>query len=138
VGQVPGFGQPNAKKTTVTAQPVVLKSIAKLANNFNSGKNQDIESLRILFESLKTGRLDLSHANKTWRYYQVEASARPIEFPGLAEYLPKEEEGNRDIGQFNAADCVMRFGSKHNDIYPIIGDMIRWLLKLPNRHIIKP
>ena len=28
----------------------------------------------------------------------------------------------------------MRFGAKHNDIYPIIGDMIRWKLKLPNRY----
>jgi hypothetical protein len=29
---------------------------------------------------------------------------------------------------------VFRFGAKHNDIYPILGDMIRWQLKLPSRH----
>ena len=29
---------------------------------------------------------------------------------------------------------VMRFGAKHNDIYPILGDMIRWKLDLPSRH----
>jgi hypothetical protein len=28
----------------------------------------------------------------------------------------------------------MRFGNKHNDIYPILADMIRWKLDLPNRH----
>jgi hypothetical protein len=28
----------------------------------------------------------------------------------------------------------MRFGAKHNDIYPILGDMIRWKIGLPNRH----
>lgn len=28
----------------------------------------------------------------------------------------------------------MRFGAKQNDIYPVIGDMIRWKLNLPNRH----
>jgi len=138
VNQIPGFGQPNAKKTTIAAQPVVLKAIAKLSNNFNAGRNQDIDSLKVLFESLRTGKLDLSHANKIWRYYQIEPDNRSTEFPGLAEYLPSEEEGNRDIGQFNASDGVMRFGSKHNDIFPIIGDMIRWLLNLPNRHIIKP
>ena len=27
----------------------------------------------------------------------------------------------------------MRFGAKHNDIYPIIADMIRWKLALPSR-----
>jgi hypothetical protein len=27
----------------------------------------------------------------------------------------------------------MRFGAKHNDIFPILGDMIRWSLKLPSR-----
>ena len=27
----------------------------------------------------------------------------------------------------------MRFGAKHNDIFPIIGDMIRWKLGLLSR-----
>jgi hypothetical protein len=51
---------------------------------------------------------------------------------GLAEYLPSSETGNRDIGSYQ--ERAMRFGSKHNDIYPMIGDMIRWKLGLPNRH----
>ena len=28
----------------------------------------------------------------------------------------------------------MRFGAKHNDIFPVLADMIRWKLRLPNRH----
>ena len=43
-----------------------------------------------------------------------------------------DEGGNRDIGSFQAG--FMRFGAKHNDIYPIIGDMIRWKLGLSSRH----
>ena len=50
----------------------------------------------------------------------------------MAEYLPDIETGNRDIGSFDGK--WMRFGSKHNDIFPIIGDMIRWKLGLPSRH----
>jgi hypothetical protein len=28
----------------------------------------------------------------------------------------------------------MRFGAKHNDIYPLLADMFRWKLELPSRH----
>jgi hypothetical protein len=51
----------------------------------------------------------------------------------VVEYLRAEDGSNRDIGKRDAKGR-MRFGSKHNDIYPILGDMIRWRLKLPNRH----
>ena len=54
-------------------------------------------------------------------------------FPGLIEYLPDATSGNRDIGSIDS-NGYMRFGNKHNDIYPIIADMIRWKLNLPNRH----
>ena len=37
-----------------------------------------------------------------------------------------------DIGKFQGG--FMRFGAKHNDIYPILGDMLRWSLGLANRH----
>jgi hypothetical protein len=54
----------------------------------------------------------------------------------LESYLPNEEGGNRDIGAYNEVDHLLRFGAKHNDIYPILGDMIRRKLKLPNRHCV--
>lgn len=138
VSGIPGFGEPNAKKRTTAAQPVVLKALAKLFNSFNSGKTKDASALQKLIHGIQNHTLDLSHENKVWRYYQFEPAVRESEFPGLSDYLPKENEGNRDIGMFNAVDGVMRFGAKHNDIYPILGDMIRWSLALPNRHLVKP
>ena len=59
---------------------------------------------------------------------------REKQLPGLAAYLPPPEPGvNRDIGSFQGE--YMRFGAKHNDIFPLLGDMIRWKLGLPNRHL---
>jgi len=138
VSDIPGFGEINAKKTTVAAQPVVLKALAKLFFQFNSDKHKDADSLHKLIDGIRTRKLDFGHSNKIWRYYQIDQEARNFEFPGLSDYLAGEGHGNRDIGMFNVTDGVMRFGAKHNDIYPIIADMIRWTLQLPNRHIIIP
>jgi hypothetical protein len=48
--------------------------------------------------------------------------------------LPADDGSNRDVGRFDPATQWMRFGAKHNDIYPIIGDMLRWQIGLPSRH----
>jgi len=138
VSEIPGFGETGAKKKTVAAQPVVLKALAKLFHQFKCGKVPDMTSLQSLVEGMQNGRIDFSHANRIWRFYLLDKEVRETEFPGLSEYLPSENEGNRDIGGFNSADEVFRFGAKHNDIYPILGDMIRWMLKLPNRQVIVP
>ena len=62
-----------------------------------------------------------------WRYYQLNADERDrMGLTSLANYLPSDEGGNRDIGAYNDKERVMRFGAKHNDITPILGDMIRW------------
>ena len=60
----------------------------------------------------------------------MDINERNKKFPGLIDYLPVSD-GNRDMGARDA-DC-MRFGAKHNDIYPLIGDMIRYKLQLPKR-----
>ena len=52
------------------------------------------------------------------------------EFIGLKDYLPISE-GNRDMGIYSGEH--FRFGAKHNGIFPLIGDMIRWKLELPKR-----
>ena len=53
----------------------------------------------------------------------------------LKSYLPSDDEGyNRDLGAFDPTTKVMRFGAKHNDIYPILGDIFRQALALPSRH----
>lgn len=71
-----------------------------------------------------------------WRYYEFSDAERETNgLSGLKEYLPSEEEGfNRDIGKYDSKN-LMRFGSKHNDIFPILADMMRWKLGLPNRRL---
>ncbi|WP_404799241.1 hypothetical protein [Bacillus aerolatus] len=79
--------------------------------------------------------INFSHENLMWRYYHL--TPEEIEqhgFVGLKDYLPDNSTGNRDIGNYDQDTGWMRFGSKHNDIFPIIGDMIRWKLNLPSRH----
>lgn len=136
---VPGFGKPGAKMNTVAAQPVVLKALAKLTfdlmfSNRRPGNGEE------LFNKLTShlADVDFSHENSMWRYYELSDTERATpELRGLADYLPNKgietAESNRDVGSFQGG--VMRFGAKHNDIFPVLGDMIRWKAGLPNRHL---
>lgn len=134
VKNIPGLGDEGARMKTVAAQPVLLKALAKLTFDFAFGKRQDDAHLETLLNGISG--IDFSHANPMWRYYDLsseEKSAAGLD--ALKSYLPSDDEGkNRDIGAFDKVTKVMRFGAKHNDIHPILGDMIRWKLGLPNRH----
>lgn len=134
IASLPNLGQPGAKMKTVAAQPVVLKALAKLAYDFGIGKKADETLFNKLLENIS--QIDFSHTNPMWQYYQLTQTERVNKgIDGLAVFLPTDDEGfNRDIGNFDALANTMRFGAKHNDIFPIIGDMIRWRLQLPNRH----
>lgn len=135
---IPGFNVANAKTTTTAAQPVVLKSIAKVVFDLafsNRRPDNGDTLLDTLFSRLN--EVDFSHSNPMWRFYELDEGERTaLSLSGLSTYLPDHGdvsgEANRDLGAYQAG--VMRFGSKHNDIYPILADMIRWKLKLPNRH----
>lgn len=132
INEIDGFGEDGAKQKTVAAQPVVLKALAKLAFDFGFGRHKNAEHLKTLFDGIT--RLNFSHDEPTWRYYQFSGEERLKRgLSGLADYLPDEAGANRDLGGYNEQDRAMRFGSKHNDIYPILGDMIRWKLGLPSR-----
>jgi hypothetical protein len=140
INQIDHFGQPEARRKTVAAQPVVLKAMAKLVYDFAFGRSQDQEFLNRLLSRIP--ELDLSHTNPMWRFYEMNATQRVSSgLAGLAEYLPADqpdENGsmpNRDIGRFEPGDQTMRFGAKHNDIFPLIGDMIRWRLNFPSRNL---
>jgi hypothetical protein len=132
VHAIPSFGEAAAKEKTVAAQPVMLKALAKLAYDFGFS-NRRPENGDELFETLldSVSEIDFSHDNPVWRYYELGRSEKSA-FKGLDEYLPADDGANRDIGSYQ--NGVMRFGAKHNDIYPILGDMIRWTLSLPSRH----
>lgn len=131
---IPGMTNPNPRKNTVAAQPVVLKALAKLTFDFFFGKNKEwvrAENQAKLFEGLS--KIDFSHSNPIWRYYTLSPEEIQINnLEGLSEYLPDDTEGNRDLGNFDSNE-EFRFGAKHNDIFPIIGDMVRWTLNLPKR-----
>jgi DndB-like DNA-sulfur modification-associated protein len=127
------FGEVGARVKTVSAQPVVLKAIGKLAYDLAFGKGQDVHQLAKLIDGIEL--VDFSHGNPMWQYYVLDEQQRKQHrLDGLADYLPSSEDGaNRDIGALDG-NGLMRFGAKHNDIYPIIGDMIRWRLGLPSRN----
>lgn len=138
IRDIPGFGESQARLKTVAAQPVVLKALAKLTFDYAFSKRKGLTGDQNL-EKLLAGipSLDFSHENPLWRYYDLNETER-IEHSlvGLKDYLPSSDEGaNRDVGGYDKVTKVMRFGAKHNDIYPIIGDMVRWSLGLPNRQI---
>lgn len=133
VTQIPGFGENKSRKTTVAVQPVVLKAIAKLTFDFAFGRQADSAMLDKLLDGITD--MDFSHENPMWRYYQLSMEElKDHGLDSLAKYLPDNSTGNRDIGHYDSETGWMRFGAKHNDIFPILGDMIRWKMDLPNRH----
>ena len=134
IGEIPEFGSDRAREKTVAAQPVVLKALAKIAYdlNFSNRKPSNAEGLWQKFLD-RIPEIDFSHGNPMWRYYEFDQEQRIASgIEGLSAYLADESgTANRDIGAFQGG--LMRFGAKHNDIYPILADMIRWSLDLPSR-----
>ena len=138
IATIEGFGEDQAKAKTVAAQPVVLKALAKLTFDMLYS-NRRPDNGRELFDHMveRLNDVDFSHQNKMWRYYQMtDAERSDPTIAGLAKFLPDggvvTPDSNRDLGAYQGG--LMRFGAKHNDIYPILADMIRWKMGLPNRH----
>lgn len=135
VTAIPGFGEERSREKTVAAQPVVLKALAKLVFDFSFSNRKPENSndiLNRLFDGIT--EIDFSHGNPMWQYFEMTDAERVTNaVSDLALYVTQDDGSvNRDIGKFQGG--FMRFGAKHNDIYPIIGDMIRWKLNLPCRH----
>lgn len=135
ISQIPGFGEKKAKEQTIAAQPVVLKALAKLTYDLNfSNRRPDnaVELFERLLEAIET--IDFSHSNPVWRIYELsEEEVSRYGLDELQDWLPGTDgTANRDIGAYQGG--FMRFGAKHNDIFPIIADMIRWQANLPSRH----
>ncbi len=135
IAEIPGFGEEKSKQKTVAAQPVVMKALAKIVYDLlysNRRPNNGDDLFASYIEKLSS--IDFSHQNPIWRYYDL--TAQEIDRYGLqdlADWLPDQDTtANRDIGSYQGG--YMRFGAKHNDIYPILGDMIRYQLQLPSRH----
>jgi hypothetical protein len=134
IAEIPNFGDSKAKEKTVAAQPVVLKAIAKIAYDLNFSNRKPANSSELFNKFLgNVVDVDFSHSNPIWNFYNLTEEQRQDHgLVGLADYLPEEVDGvNRDIGSLQGS--FMRFGAKHNDIFPILSDMLRWSTGLPNR-----
>lgn len=135
ISEIPGFGESRAKEKTIAAQSVVLKALAKLAFDLNFNNRRSDDGTEIFDEMLRRlDEVDFSHSNPVWRFFDLtDEDVEVSGLKGIRAWLPPYDTAvNRDIGAYQGG--YMRFGAKHNDIYPVIGDMIRWQLGLPNRH----
>jgi hypothetical protein len=133
ITEIPDFGASRSKEKTVAAQPVVLKALAKITYDLNFSNRKSINADALYEQFLeKIPSIDFSHSNPMWRYYSLDGASRSkLGLTGLSTYLADDDGANRDIGAFQGG--FMRFGAKHNDIFPILADMIRWATGLPSR-----
>lgn len=135
VAAVDGFGDEEARSKTVIAQPVVLKAIAKLFYQYAFSKKKNLDMLEKLLSGI--GKIDFSHQNPIWSFYELtddEKAEHQNVIGELAEYLPNDPAGKvHNIGAYNRTDQIMKFGGRHNDIAPIVSDMIRYQCGLPSR-----
>jgi hypothetical protein len=133
ISKIPNFGKIGAKANTVAAQPVVLKGIAKLFYDLGSGNatvrnDKDFNTL-----ATKLRKVDFSHTNDLWGSLILDSATRSKNFPGIEDYVFVPKGTNLDAGTLDPNYGWVRYGMKHNDIYPRIGDLIRYTLKLNPR-----
>jgi len=130
VGSLEGFNKPGAN---VLTQPVMLKALAKVTYDLAWGKQADWEELELFFASLP--KMSFEHSNPAWRHYEMDEKERArAKITRLAAYVPAPP---RQLGRYEAATDkspdIYTFSSKHNDIFPILGDIVRWSLGLKKR-----
>lgn len=131
-----GFGEP---ADSVINQVVVQKAIAKLVYDFGFSRTSDDAERLANNEHLQTllanlDNVDFGHQNPVWRYYGdiAPGSKAKLNSSGIEAYLMRAEDGSvasKDLGTF--ADGKFTFSVKHNDVYPVIADLLRFQLGLP-------
>ncbi|MEP0202220.1 MAG: DNA sulfur modification protein DndB [Halioglobus sp.] len=132
---IPGFAEKGSRIKTIAAQPVVLKALARLVYDLGYGQRgvRNPEQLKKLWEAIESGKLNFSHSNPHWRTLMQNADEREVSFPGLSKYVHVPSGTNLDAGTYDETHKWVRYGSKHNDIYPRIGDLIRFQLEFDPR-----
>ncbi|WP_432736438.1 DNA sulfur modification protein DndB [Maridesulfovibrio sp. FT414] len=133
VVKIKDFGEEQARNKTVAAQPIVLKSLAKLTYDCAFGQNKDAEQLELLFSKIE--EIDFTHENPVWRYYDLsEEEISEKGLGGLREYLLEDSNGTkRNMGVYNQTSNTMNFAGQDKDKMKIIGDMIRYMCGLASR-----
>lgn len=136
VNTIENFGSINHRAKTVAAQPVVLKGIANLLRELAPLRRRgDDDNLARFFEALEDNRIDFSHHNKVWRALFLSSDEERSKAYGdeISEYVFVSPHTNLVAGEYQENSGWVRFGSRHNDIYKRISDLIRYQLKLPPR-----
>lgn len=130
IASVPDFGTKGARSKTVLQQTVVQKGIAKLAYDLGYGTRtlQNHPHLAELFSAIPSNSLDFSHTNEIWRALFMTKGERAAAFPGIENFVFVPDGTNLDAGNWDDANHWVRYGSRHNDVYPRIGDLIRFKL----------
>jgi hypothetical protein len=134
VQQIDGFTEPNQRTKTIAGQPVVLKALAKLAYDHAYGvpKLVDEDGLRTLYRAIQSKQLTFNHSDQFWLALFMNDDERARELgPDINNYV--HVTAQTKPGEFDKLNGWVRFGTAHNDIYPRIGDLIRWKLSLKNR-----
>ncbi|SFO03829.1 DNA-sulfur modification-associated [Bradyrhizobium sp. Ghvi] len=139
VQRIEGFGDESQRTKTVAGQPVMLKALAKLAYDHAYGvpKLVDEAGLWKLYEAILSKKISFSHSEKLWRALFLNDEERAKEFGqneqgiNINDYVHLTAQTKP--GEFDALNGWVRYSTAHNDIYPRLGDLIRWKLGLKNR-----
>jgi hypothetical protein len=71
-----------------------------------------------------------------WRSLLMSVSEREIEFPGISEFVHVPRGTNLDAGTWDEDNGWLRYGSRHNDIFPRLSDAIRFQLGFEPRYTV--
>jgi hypothetical protein len=131
---IDGFMEPEQRTKTVAGQPVVLKALAKLAHDLAYGtpKLIDQNGLKTLYHWIEKKKITFDHADRIWQALFMSDEDRAAEFGnGINDYV--HVTAQTKPGEFDQQNKWVRFAPAHNDIYPRLGDLIRWKVGLGNR-----
>ena len=133
--QCPHFGTEGARSKTVLQQPIVLQSLAKLAFDLAFGvpNIRDQDGLKLLYAKIQDGSLDFPHENPIWCALFKTSDDRKSAHPGIEKFVHVPIGTNLDAGNFDEENAWVRFGSRHNDIRPRLGDVVRFVVGLKPR-----
>lgn len=139
VGKIPGIGKPGLDKRSILSQSVVLKAMAKLCYALTPKKESDSPAALDKY-LLAIPTIDFSHENTAWILNSAiskieEGSTQPT----IADYTAynTSKTAQRGIGSYDSENSRFTFSTRANDVMPVLGDILRFEIGLPNRHIKK-
>ncbi len=141
VCKIHGIGEPGLSKRSVLSQPVVLKAMAKLCYALTPRKETDSSAALDKYLS-EIPQIDFSHDNPVWRFDSLikrDFSVEDVDIEGLEEYTAfhASKGAQRGLGIYQKDSARFEFATRANDVMPVLGDILRHEIGLPNRHVKK-